>query len=172
MACRAHVKTMRLTRPKRHPRMTGDRQTGDTSGDDDPSVSVHSSCIRAACPPHAGGVPDAGKLVSLITGSFVERVFEGAPKATRNRRGGTAGAFRSRREAPRCPGTKRTRQEDGKAGRKEKGKARANVGKPDADRTINAMRDDAAMPDAVLWYRRRAVAVPPADGAHDASNRD
>lgn len=98
---------------KRHPHMTGDRQTGDTSGDDDQSVSLRSSCIRAARPPHADGVPDAGKLVSLNTGSFIERVFEGAPKATQNRCGGTADAFRSRCEAPRCPGTKRTRQEDG-----------------------------------------------------------
>ncbi|BCK76662.1 hypothetical protein AA0242T_2938 [Acetobacter aceti NRIC 0242] len=110
--------------------------------------------------------------MSLNVGSFVEWVFEGAPKATRNRRGGTADAFRSRREAPRCPGTKRTRQEDGKADRKEKGKARANVGKLDAGSTLNATRDDAAMPDAVLWYRDRAAAVPPADGAGDASNRD
>lgn len=171
MACRTHVKTMRLTRPKRHPRMTGDRQTGDTSGDDDQSVSLRSSCIRAACPPHANGVPDAGKLVSLNTGSFIEMVSGVAPKASRNRRGSVADTFRSRREAPRCPGTKRTRQEDGKAGRKEKGKARANVGKPDAGSTLNATRDDAAMPDAVPWYRCRAVAAPPADGAGDASNR-
>ena len=152
--------------------MTGDRQTGDTSGDDDQSVSLRSSCIRAARPPHADGVPDAGKLVSLNAGSFVERVFEGAPKATQNRRGGTADAFRSRCEAARCPGTKRTRQHDGKAGRKEKEKARANVSRPDVGRTVNATRDDAAMPDAALWCRHRAVAVPPADGGHAASNRD
>lgn len=172
MACREHVKTMRLTRPKRHPHMIEDRQTGDAPSDDAPSVSVRSSCIRAARPAPADGVPDAGKLVSLNVGLCAAMVSKAAPKTTRKRRGGAAGAFRSRREAPRCPGTKRMRQEDGKAGRKEKGKARANVGKPDAGSTLNATRDDAAMPDAVLWYRRRAAAVPPTDGAGDASNRD
>lgn len=154
------------------PHMTGNCQSDDAPGDDDGSVSLRSSCIRAARPAPADGVPDAGKLVSLNAGSFVGMVSKAAPKTTRKRRGGAAGAFRPRREAPRCPGTKRMRQEDGKAGRKEKGKARANVGKPDAGSTLNATRDDAAMPDAVLWYRRRAAAVPPADGAGDASNRD
>ncbi|CAP55487.1 hypothetical protein GDI1544 [Gluconacetobacter diazotrophicus PA1 5] len=52
----------------RHPRMTGDRQTGDTSGDDDQSVSLRSSRIRAARSAHADGVQDAGKLVSLNAG--------------------------------------------------------------------------------------------------------
>lgn len=99
-------------------------------------------------------------------------VSERRPKTTHETRGGVAGAFRSRCEAARCPGTKRTRQHDGKAGRKEKEKERANVSRPDAGRTLTATRDDAAMPDAVLWCRHRAVAVPPADDAGDASNQD
>jgi hypothetical protein len=152
--------------------MIGDCQNDDPPGGDAPSVSVRSSRIRAARPPHANAVSDAGKLVSLNVGLCAAMVSKAAPKATRKRRGGTADAFRSRREASRCPGTKRTRYNDGKAGRKEKEKARANASRPDAGRTVTATRDDAAMPGAVPWYRRRAVAVPPADGAGDASNRD
>ncbi|GAN85113.1 hypothetical protein GHA01_23120 [Novacetimonas hansenii] len=106
--------------------------------------------------------------MSLNVGSFIEMVSGRRTKTIHETSGGAAGVFRSRRIVP---AKKWARQDDGKAGRKEKEKARANVDRPDVDGTLTATRDDAAMPDAALWYRHRAVAVPPADDAHAASNR-
>lgn len=94
------------------------------------------------------------------------------PKTTHEIRGGVAGAFRSRCEAARCPGTERTPQDDGNAAGKRRKKHGESVSRPDVDSTLTATRDDAAMPDAVRSCRCRAVAAPPADDAHAASNPD
>lgn len=89
--------------------MTGDCQTGDTSGDDGRTVNFHSSRIRTARSLHADGAPDMGKLISLDAGMVCQNGVWKTYKDARKEKGKGAANRRQTRRGRQAPCNARRR---------------------------------------------------------------